>query len=240
MKIIDCKQKDDRWWEVRRGVPTASGFHNIITASKEDFAAAHFKYACRLIADLYDPAYGPQSEWESVSMIQGARLEPEARSYYEFNRNCEVQEVGFVFSDCERFGCSPDSLVGDDGLLELKCPNAHTHVAYLCKEALPDEYRAQCHGQLIVTGREWVDFMSYYPGLPKFLVRVTPDGFTEKLRGYLDKFWDIYQSMRAKVEGGRERLIEQAVSERGDQLPDSLRGLVPVSAQLTIDDLQPF
>ncbi len=118
MKIIECRQKDDMWWRVRRGVPTASGFDSIITAKREEYAAATFTYACRLIADLYDGNYGPQSEFESVSMIEGARLEPEARAFYEFNHGVDVQEVGFVFSDCGRFGCSPDALVGDLGAQE--------------------------------------------------------------------------------------------------------------------------
>ncbi len=102
---------------------------------------------------------------------------------------------------------------------------------YICKGVLPDDYKAQVHGQLIVTGRDWVDFMSYFPGLPKFLIRVEPDDFTDKLRSYLDRFWDMYQGMLAKIKAGRDEAMSEVIQRKGDQLPENLRGLVPASQQ---------
>ena len=231
MRVIECDQYSARWWEVRRGVPTASEFSNIITPARGEFSKSAVTYACKLIADRYDGNYGPQSEFATAAMRTGTVMEPEARRFYEFNRDCEVEQVGFVLTDDGRFGCSPDSLVGDDGVLELKSPKAETHVRYILDGKLPDEYKPQCHGLLIVTGRQWCDFMSYVPGFPKFLIRVEPDVFTDKLRDGLEKFWPLYQEMLSKVESQREEAIEEAITRRGAELadPDSLNALVPPS-----------
>ncbi len=94
-----------------------------------------------------------------------------------------VQEVGFCVSDCGRFGCSPDGLVGEDGLVEIKCPIISTHVEYLlkCKDECPTDYFQQTQGQILVTGRKWVDFVSYFPGLPPLIVREEPNEVFQKL-----------------------------------------------------------
>lgn len=194
MRIVECAQYDQTWWAARRGVPTASEFDCIITPEKAEASKGAFKYICRLIADQYDPDYGYAEEYVSVAMRNGTLMEPTARDWYQFERKAEVQQVGFCVTDCGRFGSSPDSLVGDDGALELKCPEPHTHVEYLIRGVLPIKYKPQCHGHLIVTGRAWCDFMSYSPGLPSLLVRVFPDEYTDRLRDLLETFWTDYQS----------------------------------------------
>ena len=144
-------------------------------------------------------------------MRNGSAMEPTARRYYEFDNDCEVKECGFITTDDGRFGYSPDGLVGDDGLIELKSPKHHTHVAWLRAGIVPPEHLAQCHGGLLVTGRAYIDFMSYAEGLPPLLVRVEPDEKTEALRVALERFWDEYQAAKALIESKFEPLPTRTV-----------------------------
>lgn len=198
MIVHRCEQYTAEWFTLRRGVPTASAFDKIITPKTGKLAAAHEGYVCELIADLCRLDY-PGERAATPAMRNGTLTEPEARRFYEMER--DVEQVGICFSDDGRFACSPDGLVGDDGLLELKCPEPKTHVGYLLANDLPTEYVAQVHGQLIVTGRKWVDFMSYCPGFRPLLVRVEPCEFTDKLRDVLEEFWPRLQRAKAVVRG---------------------------------------
>ncbi len=200
MRIVNCQQYSPEWWKARCGVPTASEFHRIVTPAGWKFATGATTYALELIAQRYDYNYGMHEGYVSAAMRNGTVMEPEARRYYEFELGVKVQQVGFVISDCGRWGCSPDSLVGDDGGLELKHPTAATHIKWLLAGGVPPEHLAQCHGCLLVTKRKWWDFASYYPGLPPLIVRVVPDGKTVALADALEKFWLMLTDMRARVE----------------------------------------
>lgn len=199
MKTIACDQYSPEWWTARRGIPTASEFGSILTAKTMKLAAASETYICRLIGDTFDLGYGQNESYCSPAMHKGLANEPESRRYYQMVASKDVQQVGFCLTDDDRFGCSPDGLVGDDGVLELKNPSAHTHVGWLLAGGLPDEHRAQVHGELIVTGRAWADFLSYAPGLPPLLVRVTPDKYTEALSAALETFWTRYQELLGRI-----------------------------------------
>ena len=98
--------------------------------------------------------------------------------------------VGLCYLDEHRnFSCSPDGLVGEDGGLEIKCPLIHTHVEYLLDGKLPTKYVQQVQGSMLISGRKWWDFMSYYPGLKPLVVRVERDEkFIAKLKDELNKF----------------------------------------------------
>ncbi len=197
MTIFDMDQYSPEWWKERRGVPTASEFGSIMTAKTMKLAAAHETYIHRLIGDLFDLEYGKKDDIATAAMRRGTEMEPEAREFYEVQNKADVRQVGFCLDTTGRFGCSPDGLVGEDGCLELKNPSAHTHVAWTLAGGLPDEHRAQVHGHLIVTGRKWCDFLSYYPGLPPLVVRTEPDEYTAKLAAALDEFWTKYQTALA-------------------------------------------
>lgn len=196
MKAFIFDQYSPDWWRVRRGVPTASRFGSILTTKTMKLAAAHDTYINELIGDLFDLEYGQKDDVANAAMRRGTRMEPEARSFYEMESNCDVKQIGFLTTDDGRFGCSPDGMI-EGGTLELKNPSAHTHVGWIREGGLPDEHKAQCHGALIVSGLDFCDFMSYYPGLPPLLVRVTPDEYTAKLRAALDEFWDKFQAALA-------------------------------------------
>ncbi len=191
MKIIECEQLSTLWWEARRGIPTASAFDRIIQPKKGLISASADGYVAELIAEAYvlpPPDQRPQSR----AMQNGVECEPEARSFYALDTGADVQKVGFILDDNGAFGCSPDSLVGEDGVLEIKCPMPKTHVEYWLAGGLPSDYLPQCHGELIVTGRKWLDFMSYCPGMPPFVVRIEPNEFTDKLRAVMLEFYRRY------------------------------------------------
>ncbi len=199
MRTFDFPQRSPEWWAIRRGIPTASGFSRIIT-SKGEPASAQAGYIAELVAEAVSdqplPNYQP---FRGKAVNDGLANEDEARRWYELEHGVEVTQVGFCLSDCDRYGCSPDGLVGDDGGIELKCPALKTHAAYAIKGTLPNQYKAQVHGSLIVTGRPWWAFVSYADGLSPFVVRVVPDEFTEKLRTELMKFLDKLDEAKARM-----------------------------------------
>lgn len=187
MIILDCEQLSDEWFAARAGLPTASHFSEIVTAKGEPSKSAHL-YMCELAAEAVT---GIKTEGYTNDIIQrGIELEPEAIEFYEFVKGVEVKKVGLCYQDEQKkFGASPDGLVDEDGILELKCPLAKTHVSYLLDNRLPPAYHRQVQGQLYVTERQWCDFMSYYPGLKPFIIRVERDEkFIKKLAQHLDQF----------------------------------------------------
>ena len=170
MRIITAEQRSPEWFAVRLGVPSASQFGRIVTSTGKRSTQAD-GYLNKLVAEILTGKSDQQEPNEA--MARGTELEPEARAYYELIGGT-VEEVGFCLHE-DGFGCSPDGLVGSQGLLEIKCPLAHTHVEYLRENALPGLYVPQVQGQLLVTGREWCDFLSYHPDMKPLLIRVERD-----------------------------------------------------------------
>ena len=103
---------------------------------------------------------------QTADMEFGTLTEPEARSAYEWRTGNEVREIGWVESHIDNLGCSPDGLVGDSGLVEIKCPASHTHVNTLLNETIDKKYILQMQAQMLVCGRQWCDFVSFDPRLP--------------------------------------------------------------------------
>jgi len=186
--VLEIDQKSQEWIECRRGIPTASSFDLIVT-SKGEPSKQREKYLYRLAGERVS-GQAAANGYKNASMERGEEMEQEARAAYEFMHDCQVVQVGICYPNEDRkYACSPDGLVGDDGILEIKCPDLATHVAYLLKGTLPTEYVQQVQGQLLVTGRQWCDFMSYYPGLKPLIVRVYPDtAFQDALAKELEQF----------------------------------------------------
>ena len=172
MIVHDVKQGGADWLRLRAGIPTASAFYKIITPTGKVSSQAD-RYRCDLIAERI--LGRPLEAYVSFAMERGSELEDEAFSAYEFERALDTFEVGFVTDDLGRWGASPDRLVGDDGLLEVKCPDAGVHVGYLLMRPADRKYYPQIQGQLWITGRKWVDIMSYHPQMPRAIVRVERD-----------------------------------------------------------------
>jgi hypothetical protein len=119
----------------------------------------------------------PQEGFSNAVMQRGSEIEPYAREYYELLNDCPARQVGFVERN-EDIGASPDSLVGEDGLLEIKCPLPTTHIRTLIDDNVPAEHKPQIQGQLWVCERQWCDFVSYDPRVrqkPYFCERVYRD-----------------------------------------------------------------
>lgn len=170
----NIEQGTHEWHLLRLGKPTASEFSNIITPKFEARTGEMpFTYLCKKVAERFHGKPLPQPF--TFAMEQGEILEDQARAWLEMDQGITVKQVCFIESDDRRFGCSPDGLIGEDGGLELKCPEAHTHVKYLLKGELPPEYATQVHGCMFVTGRKWWKFLSYRRGFPAFLITVERD-----------------------------------------------------------------
>lgn len=203
--IHNVGQYTPEWWSLRRGVATASEFSRIIMPKKLGLAAAHRKYIQQLIGDLHDVHYGTGERYQNAAMREGIRREPEARSWYAMNQEegLPVTQVGFITTADGRFGCSPDALVGTDGLMQMKNPTPEVHAGYILDGFLPDDYAPQCYGELWVSGREWLDFMSYCPGFPRqFVVRIYREGpVWERLGALLEEFWTNYRVALYQVTG---------------------------------------
>jgi len=198
MIISEFEQGTDEWMAERTGIPTASNFSKIFTTQLKPSSTSK-TYMNTLLAEWMtgEKEQIKQSEW----MERGIELEAEARAAYKFVNDAEVMEVGLCFKDDKMLaGASPDGLVGPDGILEIKCPKSSTHVGYILDGKLPSTYWNQVYGQLWITGREWCDFISYYPGLPNFEIRIHRD---EKIMAGIDslvnKFIDEMLEKREKL-----------------------------------------
>ncbi len=197
MKIIQCEQGTSEWFQARCGIPSASNFDKIVT-SKGDPSKQAEKYMFKLAGERIT---GTQEEmFQNTAMARGCELEAEARSFYELTNDVKVEQVGFCMTDDSKIGCSPDGLVGDDGLIEIKCPSMAVHVGYLLDGVVPTDYFQQTQGQLFVTGRKWLDFISYYPAMRPLLVRVERDeGFIKKLETELKVFCERLEEIVNKI-----------------------------------------
>jgi putative phage-type endonuclease len=186
MRQFDFEQYSDEWWAIRRGIPTASAFNKLITPGGKPSIQSK-QYAYELVAECV--VHEEEENFESSKwMERGVILEDEARDWFSMKQGCEVQQVGFIMNDAETAGCSPDGLLTDDCGLEIKCPKGSTHVSYLVNGKLPETYAAQVHGSLIVSGfSKWI-FCSYHPSFVPFVIEVTPNEYTDKLRIALDQF----------------------------------------------------
>src|SRR5262245_55893754 len=145
IQYIDCAQGSDIWHYVRLGIPTASEFHTVMMKLKGGgVSRTRHRYMCRLAGERITGE--PAAHYRSQPMWRGSQMEDEARSYYSVLTNVEVRPAGFILDDVRRVGCSPDGLVGDDGLVELKSNNPELVVDLIVNDQMPDEHYAQCQG----------------------------------------------------------------------------------------------
>lgn len=175
-----AKQGTPEWLDARLGIPTASCFEKILSPKRLEPSTQATRYRNQLVAEriLRMPVVDAGSLW----MERGSALEREACNWYAFDRGTEPTECGLALTDDGRIGASPDRLVGEDGLLEVKCPSAAVHIGYLL-DGVDADYRLQVNGQLWVTGRRWLDFLSYCPGFPPVLVRINPEKAVQEALG---------------------------------------------------------
>jgi len=169
-------QGSPEWLAERAGKVTASMVSAVLAKPE---TAGYRDYQAQLVAEILTGK--PQgSDYTNAAMQFGTEMEPLARSAYEAETGFSVDEVGFCqHPTIERAGASPDGLVGNSGLVEIKCPKVATHLAYLLAGVVPAGYKNQMMWQMACSGRDWCDFASFRPDLPEhlqlFIVRFKRD-----------------------------------------------------------------
>lgn len=172
LQIIDCTQGSPEWYAARAGIPTASMFDTVMAKGRGGAESkTRRKYMLQLIGERLTGQ--PMESFSNDHTERGKAMEAEARDLYAMVRGVEPQQVGFMRRG--NAGASPDSLIGTDGVLEVKTKLPHLQIEVLLANRLPPEHVAQVQGQLWISGRSWCDFVSYSPALPLFVLRVFRD-----------------------------------------------------------------
>ena len=201
-------QRSDEWFKARLGKVTASKISDAIAKLKSgEPAATRRNYMAQLLCERLT---GKASESYTNSAMQwGVDNEDKAREMYQFISGNDVQEIGFVdHPTIKMSGASPDGLIGDDGLIEIKCPNTATHIDYINSGTVPAEYKNQMLFQMSCTNRKWCDFVSFDPRLPGnlqlFIIRYDLDKDQEKIildgiNNFLSELDETEKKLRAKI-----------------------------------------
>ena len=172
------QQGSDEWFAARCGKATASRIADILRKTKSGPSASRAKYMGQLIAERLTGMVA--ESYTNGAMQWGIDTEPQARAAYEFDCNVDVDPAGFVeHPEISMSGASPDGFVGSDGLIEIKCPETHTHIEILLSGKIKPDYITQMQWQMACTNRQWCDFVSFDPRMPAdlqlFVQRVTVD-----------------------------------------------------------------
>lgn len=161
----EIEQRSPEWFAARLGRVTASRIGDLMARTKTGPSASRASYMGELIAERLTGS--PAEKFQSSAMRQGTELEPRARAAYAFMTGDTVSEIGFApHPRIDMAGASPDGLVGDIGLVEIKCPSTHTHIETLLGAEIAKGYRDQMQFQMACTGRLWCDFVSFCPAMP--------------------------------------------------------------------------
>lgn len=200
---LEDGSENPEWLKLRIGIPTASQFEKILSPTGE-VSKQWEAYAHKILAE---EMLGCQIEgYKSQAMQDGNDREAESIAFYEFQKDVTCTHIGFITDDARTMGCSPDALVGDDGMLETKNPEAPTHIGYLLeghtlKENVAKKYYPQIQGALLISGRKWIDIQTDFPGLPRQITRIGRD------ETYIKKLADALCAFNNKLAAKRAKLI---------------------------------
>lgn len=159
------EQGSPEWHAERCGKVTASRIADMLAKTKSGWGASRDNYRAQLVAERLTGVVA--DGYSNAAMQWGTDTEPEAANAYAFFQGVDLETVGFVtHQTITMSGASPDRLVGNHGLVEIKCPNTATHIATLLGQEVPGKYRLQMQWQMACTGRRWCDFVSYDPRMP--------------------------------------------------------------------------
>ncbi|MBX9862441.1 MAG: YqaJ viral recombinase family protein [Hyphomicrobium sp.] len=212
MKVLDLEQGSAEWRSARLGMVSASRMADMLATTKTGWGASRANYAAELIVERLTGT--PTEKYTNAAMAWGTENEEDARNGYAFLRDAEITSVGLVLHPTIEMACaSPDGLVGDHGLIEVKCPLTATHIETLLSETIPDKYAKQMQWQMACTGRQWCDFVSFDPRVPAemqfFIRRVERDShritemeaavkdFLAEIASTLSKLQAKFQTTRA-------------------------------------------
>jgi hypothetical protein len=172
LQIIDCEQNSPDWYAARMGIPTASEFKKIVAVNKDaKDKKTRTEYMRKLAGEVLTGV--PMDSYTNDHMERGKVQEEDARDLYAMITKADIRRVGFIRNG--NTGCSPDSLIGGDGGLEIKTALPHIQIERLERGELPAEHRLQVQGNLWLAERQWWDFVSFCPKLPMFTIRVQRD-----------------------------------------------------------------
>ncbi len=221
-EFFDCAQGSEEWFALRAGIPTASEFATVLAKGKgSEESKTRRTYLLKLAGEILTGA--PMENYSNGHMERGKALEPEARDLYAFYHEIALDQIGFIKNG--RCGCSPDSLIGENGLLEIKTALPHLHLDILLRQEFPPQHKAQCQGALWVSGREWIDLAIYWPGLPLFVKRAhRDDGYIANLAGAVAQFNEELDDIVARVRvlgtgawaPSLTEQLQQSLAELGD------------------------
>lgn len=159
-------QRTEEWFAARLGKVTASRIADLMARTKSGYSTSRANYMAELIAERLTGKKG--DSYQNAAMQWGTEQEPAARAAYETLKGVLVEEVGFVpHPIILNAGASPDGLVNDDGLVEIKCPFTATHLDFLTTGDVPEKYILQMQWQMACTSRRWCDYVSFDPRLPE-------------------------------------------------------------------------
>lgn len=182
----DVEQGSETWLRLRAGIPTASVFSTIIASGR---GGGESKTRQTLLYRLAGERLTgePAENYTNQFMDRGRAMEAEARQHYAFVRDCEPQQVGFIRNN--KAGCSPDAILDDDGMLEIKTAMPSVLIPLLLKGELPPEHLAQLQGNLMVAERQWIDLIVYWPKMKSLIIRCERDeNYISRLRDEVDRF----------------------------------------------------
>ncbi|CAH1657515.1 YqaJ-like recombinase domain-containing protein [Hyphomicrobiales bacterium] len=197
MQIIDCEQGTEAWFRARAGIPTASEFGTVMAKGRGGGdSKTRQTYLYKLAGEIITGE--PAISFTNVHMERGKVMEPEARDLYAFMTDAEPVQIGFIRSGQK--GCSPDSLIGERGMLEIKTKLPALMVEALLRDEFPPEHKAQCQGALWVAEREWIDICVYWPKMPPLIKRAFRDeSYISEMSAAVDAFNDELNTVVERI-----------------------------------------
>jgi len=205
---MEIEQRTEEWFAARLGKVTASRVADLVGKTKTGYSATRDNYMAQLVVERLTQTKA--DSYTNAAMQWGTDQEPFARAAYEAAQGVMVEEVGFVpHPSIEWAGASPDGLVGDDGLVEIKCPNTATMIETLLSQKVPGKYFIQMQFQLACTGRKWCDYVAFDPRMPAkaqmFVRRVDRDDeyiahLEEEIAKFLVEVESQVQKLNAIIE----------------------------------------
>jgi hypothetical protein len=219
--LHDVAQYSEEYDRLKLGLPTSSNFHKIITPQGKP-SRQWREYACVLIAERI--LQRKIDFFKSPAMERGLIVEREAVDWYEFDTGATTELVGFITDDANTMGCSPDRLIGADGLLEIKAPLPHTQVEYWISGEVNERFWPQLQGQLYVSQRAFVDIVCWHEIIPKVVMRVEPDQeYIKKLDAELAIFNHFVERVMEKIRATNDLPIPKSRVTAKAALKDALR-----------------
>lgn len=197
VEVISCVQGTPQWFEARAGIPTASMFATVMASGVGGGASkTRTKYMRQLVGEIITKK--PMESHSNNHMERGHEMEPDARDLYAFATETAPEQVGFIRNGPK--GCSPDSLIGANGMLEVKTKLPDLLIECWERGTFPPEHKAQCQGALWVAEREWIDIIVYWPDMPAFIKRAYRDEpYIAEMSKAIDTFNDELAAMVERV-----------------------------------------